>query len=159
MRAHSNVTLGIPGLPPFQKQERWRPNNSQNAPVLTAGAGAAFITATATDPNGNTSEFSNAVASSGSGSVLDLLGNFNSLPNTNYTIEFFSSTVADLSGYGQGETYLGSTAVTTGSTCTVAVNNPVDATQADLSVTLSSAVLDPADGPGCRNELLRLDGA
>ena len=36
-------------------------NNLQNAPSLTAGSGTAYITATATDPNGNTSEFSNAV--------------------------------------------------------------------------------------------------
>ncbi|HXN73218.1 MAG TPA: FG-GAP-like repeat-containing protein [Candidatus Acidoferrales bacterium] len=113
-------------------------NNLQNAPVLTAGSGTAFITATATDPNGNTSEFSNAVAASLSGNILSLLGNFNSTPSTTYTIEFFSSTAADPSGFGQGQTYLGSTTVTTNASCTVAVSNPVNVTQADLSVSLSS---------------------
>jgi len=113
-------------------------NNLQNAPSLTGGSGTAFITATATDPNGNTSEFSNAVKASISGSLLDLLGNFNSTPNTNYTIEFFSSTAADPSGYGEGQTYLTSTQVTTGADCTIAINNPVDTTKADVSVALSS---------------------
>ena len=113
-------------------------NNLQNAPVLTAGSGTAFITATATDPNGNTSEFSNAVPASLSGNILSLMGNFNSTPSTTYTIEFFSSTAADPSGFGQGQTYLGSTTVTTNASCTVAVSNPVNVTQADLSVNLTS---------------------
>jgi len=113
-------------------------NNLQNAPSLTAGSGTAYITATATDPNGNTSEFSNAVKESLSGSVVDLLGNFNSTPSTTYTIEFFSSTAADPSGYGEGQTYLTSTTVKTGTDCTIAINEPVDTTKADLAVTLSS---------------------
>jgi uncharacterized repeat protein (TIGR01451 family) len=113
-------------------------NNLQNAPSLTAGSGTAYITATATDPNGNTSEFSNAVKESLSGSVIDLLGNFNSTANTTYTIEFFSSTAADPSGYGEGQTYLTSTSVKTSADCTIAINNPVDTTKADVGVTLSS---------------------
>ena len=115
------------------------PNDSQNAPVLTAGSGgSAFITATATDPNNNTSQFSNAVTESLSGNVLSLLGNFNSQANTTYTIEFFSSPSADPSGFGQGQTYLGSTTVTTAANCGDTINNPVNLTQADMSVTLSS---------------------
>jgi len=113
-------------------------NNLQNAPSLTVGSGTAYITATATDPNGNTSEFSNAVKESLTGSVVDLLGNFNSTPSTTYTIEFFSSTAADPSGYGEGQTYLTSTTVTTGTNCAIAINNPVDTTKADLSVSLTS---------------------
>ena len=113
-------------------------NNLQNSPVLTGGSGTTFITATATDPNGNTSEFSNAVASSTNGNVLSLLGNFDSTPNTKFTIEFFSNTTADASGFGQGQTYIGSTTVSTGADCTTAINNPVDTTTADVSVTLAS---------------------
>ncbi len=122
-------------------------NNLQNAPVLTAGSGTAFITATATDPAGNTSEFSNAVQESVAGSVVDLLGSFNSKANTAYTIEFFSNTVADPSGYGEGQTYLTSTSVTTGADCTIAISNPVDTAKADLSVTLSSSTTALAIGP------------
>jgi Domain of unknown function DUF11/Putative binding domain, N-terminal len=114
------------------------PNDVQNAPVLTAGTGAAFITATATDPNGNTSEFSNAVAATATGDMVSLLGSFNSLPNTTYTIEFFSSPTADPSGYGQGQTYLGSTTITTGSTCTQTISNPVNTDDADMSITLGN---------------------
>ncbi len=112
-------------------------NNLQNTPVLTAGSGANFITATATDPNGNTSEFSNAVAASISGNILSLLGNFNSLPNTTYTIEFFTSPSADPSGFGQGQTYLNSTSVTTSASCTGPINMPINLTEADVSVALS----------------------
>ena len=118
------------------------PNNSQNAPVLTAGTGTAYITATATDPNNNTSEFSNAVKESTSGDILSLLGSFNSLPSTTYTIEFFSSTAADPSGYGEGQTYLGNTTVTTDASCNVPLNNPVNLKDADMSVTLAETDLN-----------------
>ncbi len=110
-------------------------NKLQNAPVLTAGSGTTYLSATATDPNGNTSEFSNTV--SVGGSVLDALGAFDGLPGTTFTIEFFSSPSADPSGFGQGQTYLGSTTVTTPSTCNATVSNPINTTEADVSVTLT----------------------
>lgn len=113
-------------------------NNLQNAPVLTAGSGSTYLSATATDPKGNTSEFSNTVAAGGS--VLNALGTFDGLPGTTFTIEFFSSPSADASGYGQGETYLGSTTVTTPATCDSNLNTPLDPTQADLSVSLTAEV-------------------
>jgi hypothetical protein len=112
-------------------------NMLQNSPVLTAGTGSTFISATATDPNGNTSEFSNTVQSNLSGNILSLLGNFNGLPNTTFTIEFFSSPSADASGFGQGQTYLGSTSVTSNVSCTAPISTPVNLTQADMSVTES----------------------
>ena len=122
-------------------------NNLQNAPMLTAGSGTAFITATATDSNGNTSQFSNAVPASLSGNLLSLLGTFNSLPSTTYTIEFFSSPVADASGFGQGQTYLDSTTVTTAADCTASISNPVTANDADMSVTLSFPRVQLVTGP------------
>ena len=112
-------------------------NNLQNAPTLTPGSGSVFISATATDPNGNTSEFSNAVAQTLTGNVVSLLGNFDSKANTTYTIEFFSSPSADASGFGQGQTFVTSTTVTTNGTCTTPINDPVNITQADLSVALT----------------------
>ncbi len=129
------------------------PNDLQNAPVLTAGSGTSFITATATDPNNNTSEFSNAVQATATGNVLSLLGNFNSLPNTTYTIEFFSSTAADPSGYGQGQTYLGSTSVTTDASCGVAISNPVNTADADMSITLSNNGNDVTVGADWGNDV------
>lgn len=62
-------------------------NNLQNFPVLTS-------------------------ATSGSTTIEGML---NSTPNTEFRLEFFSNSVCDPSGYGEGETFLGSIDVTTDS--------------------------------------------
>ena len=116
-------------------------NNLQNFPTLTAGTGSLFVSATATDPNGNTSEFSKSVAATKTGDLLTLLGSFDSTANTKFTIEFFSSPSADPSGYGQGQTYLGSETITTDANCSATISDPVDVTQADVSVTLTQPSL------------------
>jgi uncharacterized repeat protein (TIGR01451 family) len=145
------IVLGATG-PPLANQAcsstATGANNLENYPTLTGGSGSLFTTATATDSNGNTSEFSNAVQESTSGSLLNLVGSFvGNQPNTNYTIEFFSSPTADPSGYGQGQTYLGSAQVTTGSDCTVAFNNPVNPNDADMSITLTNPDYELETGP------------
>ena len=43
-------------------------------------------------------------------------GTLNSTPSSTFTIEFYSNAVADPSGYGQGQTFLGSTVVSTDAT-------------------------------------------
>ncbi|MCA9062978.1 MAG: right-handed parallel beta-helix repeat-containing protein, partial [Planctomycetaceae bacterium] len=48
-----------------------------------------------------------------SGSVINLSGSINSLANTTYSLDFYSSSLADASGYGEGAVYLGSKTVTT----------------------------------------------
>jgi hypothetical protein len=48
-----------------------------------------------------------------SGGATTITGTLTSTPNTTFTLEFFGNTVADPSGYGQGEYYLGSITVTT----------------------------------------------
>ena len=119
-------------------------NLLQNAPVLTAGAGNTFVSATATDPNGNTSEFSNCVATSLNGSLLTIAGSLNSTPNTTYTIEYFSDTSCDASGYGQGQTYLGAMPYTTASSsgsggtaaCTAPINSTLDLNKAALMISV-----------------------
>jgi uncharacterized repeat protein (TIGR01451 family) len=65
------------------------PNNYQNYPVLSA---ASYTPTSST-----------------------IVGTLNSSANTTYLIQFFASPQADPSGYGEGELYLGSTSVTTGS--------------------------------------------
>ena len=62
------------------------PNNFQNYPVLTT-----------------------AIA----GSSTAIIGTFNSTPNTTFTLDFYANAAADPSGYGQGQTWLGSESVTT----------------------------------------------
>ena len=74
------------------------PNNTQNYPMLTSVA---------------------------SGSTV-IEGSLNSTANTTFRLEFFSNGVCDRLGYGEGETYLGFTNVTTDGTGNVSftVNFP-----------------------------------
>jgi Bacterial Ig-like domain (group 3) len=66
------------------------PNNLQNYPVLAS-----------------------ASATSGVGTAIS--GSLNSAPDQTFTIQFFTNPVMDASGYGQGQTYVGSTTVHTDS--------------------------------------------
>lgn len=122
-------------------------NALQNFPTLTPGTGTKWITATATDPNGNTSEFSQAVQATQTGNLLSLLGSFDGTANTTFTLEFFSNTSADASGYGQGQTYLGNTTVKTNADCTAGITDPIDLTQADVSVNLTQSSNYVSTGP------------
>ncbi|QEH36898.1 3-dehydroshikimate dehydratase [Aquisphaera giovannonii] len=63
------------------------PNNLQNFPVITGAIN--FGTSTA------------------------LVGTLNATPSSTFTIQLFSNVAADASGYGEGETYLGSTMLAT----------------------------------------------
>jgi hypothetical protein len=63
------------------------PNNLQNFPVITAAA------------------------SDGTNTTIN--GTINSTANTTFTIDAYSSTTGDPSGYGEGETYLGTTTALT----------------------------------------------
>jgi parallel beta-helix repeat protein len=49
------------------------------------------------------------------GSLLHIVGRLDSTPNTQFALEFFVSGICDTSGYGEGESILGSMAITTGS--------------------------------------------
>ena len=88
---HLGIDLAAPGDPangvtPNGTGVRVGPNDLQNHPVLTAVVGGTKGSAQAT---------------------------LNSLPNTSFLIQFFSNTAPDPSGYGEGQTLLGSQAVTT----------------------------------------------
>jgi hypothetical protein len=97
---HDNAGLGIdlggsypPAVPAGVTQNdsagHTGPNRGQNFPVLTAASSSATSTVV-------TGTFSEAAE-----------------PNTTLTLDFYANPVADPSGYGQGQTYLGSTTVTT----------------------------------------------
>jgi hypothetical protein len=75
------------------------PNLDENYPVLTAGA-----------PNTSTT---------------NIQGSFNALPNTSYTIQFFSNVTQDPTGFGQGATFLGATTVLTDQNGNAPVNYDV----------------------------------
>ena len=88
---HLGINLVAPGDPPSgvtpnEPGVRVGPNDLQNTPVMTAVVAGTKGAAQAT---------------------------LNSLPNTPFLIQFFSNTASDPSGYGQGQTLLGSQSVTT----------------------------------------------
>jgi protocatechuate 3,4-dioxygenase beta subunit len=62
------------------------------------------------------------------GNSLTVTGSLDSTPNTTFLIQFFASRTPDPSRYGEGETYLGSAAVATGSGNTVTFSVPVGGT-------------------------------
>jgi hypothetical protein len=83
------IGLGGGGvIPNFQTNPSPFPNNHQNYPVLTS-AGDATLGRTV------------------------VAGSLHSAPNATFVIDFYASAKADPSGFGQGQTYLGSTTVTT----------------------------------------------
>jgi uncharacterized repeat protein (TIGR01451 family) len=66
-------------------------------------------------------------------------GTLNSTPNTTFTIQFFSNTVCDASGNGEGETFLGTASVTT--------NAAGDATITTFAVSQGTIVTATATDP------------
>ncbi len=67
------------------------PNDLQNYPVITS---ASF-----------------------SGGMVTISGTLDSTPNTTFRLEFFSNAACDPSGFGEGQTFLGSTTVMTNGSC------------------------------------------
>jgi hypothetical protein len=84
------IDLGGDGVTPNHPNGGQGPNDLQAYPVLTAVSSS--VTSTS------------------------IQGTLQSLPNTQFLIEFFSNTATTLSGYGQGQTPIGSQMVTTDGT-------------------------------------------
>ena len=108
---HDNGGLGIDfgnGPTPNHLDEQGftlpQPNDYQNYPVLTSAVSQ--------------------------GTSSEIVGSLNAGADTSYLIQFFASPAADASGYGQGQVYLGSTTVTTGSNS--------DANDVNFDVTLTN---------------------
>jgi hypothetical protein len=80
------IDLGGDGVTPNHSGALVGPNNFQNYPVLLSAV-----------PGFHTL----------------VVGRLQSLPNTTYTLDFYASSSADPSGFGQGQRYLGSGTVTT----------------------------------------------
>jgi hypothetical protein len=80
------IDLGADGVTPNHSGSIAGPNNLQNYPILTAAQ---------------------------SGSITSISGSLNSLPNTTYTLNFYANSSADPSGFGEGQTFVGTVAVTT----------------------------------------------
>jgi hypothetical protein len=78
------------------------------------------IGVTPNDPNdtdtgsNNLQNFPVVTSATSNGSTTTIQGTLNSTPNATFTLEFFSNNACDASGYGEGQTFLGTTPVTTG---------------------------------------------
>jgi CSLREA domain-containing protein len=86
-------------------------------------------------------------ASYDSGTVT-LSGTLDSVPNTGFRVEFFSNAEGDPSGNGEGQTFLGSTIVTTDGNCSASfgpLSFPVPPGQ--LFVTATATILDAGGNP------------
>jgi uncharacterized repeat protein (TIGR01451 family) len=94
------------------------PNNLQNYPVLTA------------------------MSSSGGNTTIQ--GTLNSTPNTTFKLEFFSNASCNPTGFGQGETFLGTQQVTTDGNGNVAFT----AQLTGISLPAGTAVTATATDPG-----------
>jgi hypothetical protein len=110
------IDLGNDGVTPNHAGNVAGPNNFQNFPVLA-----------------EVDESSSTL----------VIGTLNSLPSTTYTVDFFASPSADPSGYGEGQSYLGSTTVTTNAagnaSFIVTFNTPFNPAQA-----ITATATDPA---------------
>jgi CSLREA domain-containing protein len=112
------IDLGSDGVTPNNSCDSGRgPNLGQNYPIL--------VTATPSGPN------------------TVITGTLNSVPDLFYQLQFYSNSLCDPSGHGEGETFLGSTFVATDDSCTVGfqVTLPVPV---PLGSFITATATDPA---------------
>ena len=73
------------------------------------------------------------------GTLVEITGTLNSTANSYFRLEFFSNATADSTGHGEGQVYLGSTNVATGSTGNAAFRATLNAAVASGSVISATA--------------------
>jgi CSLREA domain-containing protein len=124
------IDLGNNGVTDNDSLDHTGPNNYQNFPVS--------LTAT---------------ASGGTGTIL---GTLNSTPDQNYTIDFYSNNAVanpagcDGSGYGEGQTYLGSKTVTTSSGTVSFTSDPLLLNPGDsITATATDATGNTSEFSAC----------
>lgn len=77
------------------------------------------------------------------GSTTNIVGTLNSAANTTYQLEFFYSTAADSTSYGEGQSFLGSASVTTDGSGNATVNESFGSIPAGSYV--SATATDPSN--------------
>ncbi len=78
-----------------------------------------------------------------SGGNTTIQGTLNSVPNKAFTIQFFSNSDCDPSGFGEGKTFIGSATVTTGETCNASFDVTL-ATPTSVGQVVTATATDPA---------------
>lgn len=112
------IDLGNDGVTPNDAGDAdTGPNNLQNYPVLTAMSSA----------GGNTT----------------IQGTLNSTPNTTFILEFFSNTTCNPTGFGEGETFLGTDQVTTDANGNVAFTVQLTGVTLPAGAVVTATATDP----------------
>lgn len=108
-----------------------RNNIRRNSSFSNGGLGIDLIGHFGPDPNdpcdsdngaNNLQNFPLLTAATSDGIVTKLQGTLNSTANTTFTIEFFANDACDPSGFGEGQTFIGSTTVMTNASCNASFN-------------------------------------
>src|SRR5208337_345140 len=116
---YSNGQLGINLVTP-SVPPGFSPNNLQTAPLLTSAVGG--------------------------GPSNGIQGTLASIATTPFLIQFFTSLVSDPSGYGQGQTPIGSTTVTTNGQGNAAISfTPTSSLPANIWVTATATNISTGD--------------
>jgi uncharacterized repeat protein (TIGR01451 family) len=114
------IDLGNDGITPNDAGDPdTGPNNLQNYPVLTAMSSAGANTA--------------------------IQGTFNSTPNTTFKLEFFSNTSCSPTGFGEGETFLGSQQVSTDANGNVAFTAQLTGVSLPAGAVVTATATDPSN--------------
>jgi parallel beta-helix repeat protein len=124
----SNTGLGINLLPaPFGTVDGVTPNDNCD-----------------TDNGGNLLQNFPVISSvNTTGGVTTIMGTLNSTANTTFTIEFFSNDSVDSTNHGEGQTFIGSTMVTTNGSCVASFTfSPASPVPSGKSITMTAT--DPA---------------
>ncbi len=108
---------------------------------------------TANDPGDNDTGGNNRqnfpvlVSATATGSQVTITGSLNSTAGSTFRIEFFSSTAGDVTGYGEGQLYLGYTSVTTDGSGNAAINTTLSGVSAGVGdVITATATVDLGSG-------------
>lgn len=90
-----------------------------------------------TGPN-NLQNYPEVTSVSSAGGITSIAGTLNSVANVTYRLEFFANNPADPSGFGEGQSFVGTTNVTTGANCNASFNVNVPQIAAGQRVTATA---------------------
>ncbi|UXI70202.1 beta strand repeat-containing protein [Tahibacter amnicola] len=95
----------------------------------------------------HTTNYPSNVTYTTNGGITKVSGVMRGAANTTYTLEFYVNTAGDASGFGEGQTFIGSTSLTTGSppNCSASFNVTTSLVQPGLFVT--ALAIDETPGP------------
>lgn len=112
------------------------------------------------DPDGGSNflqNFPDLTSAESDGTNTTIIGTLNSTPSTTFVLEFFANTACDRSGHGEGETFLGTTNVTTGAGCFTTFSSTLPIALADGTIITATAT-DPTGNTSEFSKCFNLTG-